>query len=137
MSLNQAVSERLHEMGAMMDLLGMDSFRANSHTRAGRAIAELDQDVAELAKDKKALMEVPGIGPKMADKIIEFASTGKIKDHEELRAKVPSGLLVLMGVPGLGPKTIKAMWEQCGITDVASLKKAIADASVLKVPRMG
>src|SRR5205809_449701 len=53
MSLNQAVSERLHEMGAMMDLLGMDSFRANSHTRAGRAIAELDQDVAELAKDRK------------------------------------------------------------------------------------
>lgn len=120
-----------------MDLLGMDSFRANSHTRAGRAIADLDKDVAELAKDRKALMEVQGIGPKMADKIIEFVNTGKIKDHEELRAKVPSGLLVLMGVPGLGPKTIKAMWEQCGITDVASLKKAIADGSVMKVPRMG
>jgi DNA polymerase (family X) len=124
-------------MGAMMDLLGMDSFRANSHTRAGRAIADLDKDVADLAKDRGALMEVPGIGPKMADKIIEFVTTGKIKDHEELRAKVPSGLLVLMGVPGLGPKTIKAMWEQCGITDVASLKKAIADGSVMKVPRMG
>jgi DNA polymerase (family 10) len=137
MSLNQAVAERLHEMGAMMDLLGMDSFRANSHTRAARAIEDLDRSVEDLAKDRKALLEVQGVGQKMADKIIEFVNSGKIKDHEELRAQVPAGLLLLLKVPGLGPKTVKAMWKEIGISDVASLKKAMEDGSVLKVPRMG
>jgi DNA polymerase (family 10) len=137
MSMNQAVAERLHEMGAMMDLLGMDSFRANSHVRAARAIEELDRSVEDLAKDRKALLEVQGVGQKMADKIIEFVNTGKIKDHEELKAQVPPGLLLLLKVPGLGPKTVKAMWQQCKITDVASLKKCIEDGSILTVPRMG
>src|ERR1051325_3927145 len=114
MSMNQAVAERLHEMGAMMDLLGMDSFRANSHVR-----------------------EVQGVGQKMADKIIEFVQTGKIKDHEELKAQVPAGLLLLLKVPGLGPKTVKAMWKEVGISDIPSLKKCIEDGSILKVPRMG
>src|SRR5436190_21092549 len=123
MGLNQDVAAALNEIGEMMDLLEYDGFRANSHIRAARSISALDQDVAELAKDRKALLEVQGIGPKMADKIIEFVTTGKIKDHEELKAQVPAGLIVLMGVPGLGPKTIKAMWKECGISDVARLKK--------------
>ncbi len=135
--MNQAVAERLHEMGAMMDLLGMDSFRANSHVRAARAIEELDKNVEDLAKDRKALLEVQGVGQKMADKIIEFVDTGKIKDHEELKAQVPAGLLLLMKVPGLGPKTVKAMWKEVGISDIPSLKKAMEDGSILKVPRMG
>ena len=135
--MNQAVAERLHEMGAMMDLLGMDSFRANSHVRAARAIEDLDKAVEDLAKDRKALLEVQGVGQKMADKIIEFVQTGKIKDHEELKAQVPAGLLLLLKVPGLGPKTVKAMWKEVGISDIPSLKKCIEDGSILKVPRMG
>jgi DNA polymerase (family 10) len=137
MGANQDVAEVLNEIGQMMDLLGMDSFRANSHVRAARTIEDLGQDIADLAKDRKALMEVQGVGPKMADKIIEFCTTGAIKEHDELKGQVPPGLLLLLKVPGLGPKTVKAMWTQCSITDVASLRKCIEDGSILTVPRMG
>jgi DNA polymerase (family 10) len=137
MAQNQAVADVLNEIGEMMDLLDMDGFRANSHIRAARTIGDLDKDISALAKDRKSLLEVQGIGPKLADKIIEFCTTGKIKEHQELSEKVPAGLLILLKVPGLGPKTVKAMWKELGVSDVTSLKQSIESGAILKVPRMG
>lgn len=137
MSANRAISEVLHEMSQMLDLLGEDSFRASSHARAARAIEDLPGDVAELAKDRKALLATPGIGPKMADKVIEFVTTGAVKEYAELAAKVPPGLLLILKVPGLGPKTVRAMWMQLNVTDLAGLKRVIDDGSILTVPRVG
>ncbi|MFO0830845.1 MAG: DNA polymerase/3'-5' exonuclease PolX [Phycisphaerales bacterium] len=134
---NEQAAARLEEVARLMDLLGEDGFKVNAHARAARAIEGLTGSIAELAKDRKALLEVPGIGPKIADKIIELCSTGGITEHQELLAKVPAGLLQVMQVPGLGPKTVRSMWQSLGITDTASLKKAIDDGSLLTLPRMG
>ncbi len=137
MSANRALREVLSEMSQMLDLLGKDSFRAASHARAARAIEDLPTDIAELAQDRKALMKTPGIGPKMADKIIEFVTTGAVAEYAELRARVPGGLLMLLKIPGLGPKTVRNMWTQLTITDIPSLQRAIEDKSILTIPRMG
>jgi DNA polymerase (family X) len=137
MPINQALSQKFLEISQMMDLLGMDSFRSSAHARAARNIADLAFDLQPIAGDKKKLLEIEGIGPKIADKIAEFCSTGKIAEWEELHAKVPSGLLELLRIPGLGPKTAKSLWESCGVTDLASLKKSIDDGSILSAPRMG
>ncbi|HYE61783.1 MAG TPA: DNA polymerase/3'-5' exonuclease PolX [Phycisphaerales bacterium] len=132
---NQALASLLHEMSQMLDLLGEDSFRASSHARAARAIEDLPHDIASM--DRKQLLEVQGIGPKMADKILEFAATGEVKEHKELASRVPPGLLMLLQIPGLGPKIVRAMWTQCSICDIPSLKKCIDDGTILGVPRMG
>lgn len=137
MPVNQALSQKFLEISQMMDLLGMDSFRSSAHARAARNIADLPFDLQPIASDKKKLLEIEGIGPKIADKIAEFCTTGKIAEWEELGAKVPPGLLELLRIPGLGPKTAKSLWESCGVTDLASLKKAIDDGSILSAPRMG
>jgi DNA polymerase (family 10) len=140
MSINAAIAERLALMSKLLDLLGEDSFRASAHARAARAIADIPQDLEPLAKApdaKKRLQEFEGIGPKMADKIIEFAKTGQIAELDALRAKVPPTLLPLMDVPGLGPKTIAVLWNQGGVTSLADLKRIIADGSILSLPRMG
>ena len=132
---NQALASLLHEMSQMLDLLGEDSFRASSHARAARAIEDLPHDIAGM--DRKQLLEVQGIGPKMADKILEFVASGTVKEHAELASRVPPGLLMLLQVPGLGPRTVRAMWTQCNISDIPSLKKCIEDGTILSVPRMG
>jgi DNA polymerase (family 10) len=137
MGVNQDLAQRLEDIARMMDLLGEDSFRAIAHSRAARAIDALPEDVSGIASDKKKLLEIEGIGTKIADKIIEFVKSGRIPEHEALRAKVPPGLLEMMAIPGLGPKTVRALWQTLGITDMAGLKKAIADGSILGVPRMG
>src|SRR5688572_20279298 len=106
MSINEALAQRLSLIGQMQELLGADKFRAISNERAARVIEGYPSDIAVIASDKAKLMEIDGIGPKIADKIVEFCQTGKIKEFDELREQVPTGLMLLLEVPGLGPKTI-------------------------------
>lgn len=139
MSTNAKLAASLELMSKLMDLTGADSFRSSAHARAARTIADSPLDLCTLAKTqgKKALIEMPGIGDKMADKIIEFAKSGVISELRELEAAVPPGLLEIMQIPGLGPKTVRVFWQDAGVTDLASLKKIIDDGSILKLPRMG
>ncbi|GMV26558.1 MAG: DNA polymerase/3'-5' exonuclease PolX [Phycisphaerae bacterium] len=137
MPSNDAIARILHEMSQMMDILGEDSFRAAAHARAARAVESLSVDVAKLAVDKNQLRNLDGIGAKMADKIHEYVTTGAIREHGELLGRLPSGLLCLLEIQGLGPKTIRSLWQQAGVTDLASLEKAIDSGTLLAIPRMG
>ncbi|CAG0956144.1 DNA polymerase/3'-5' exonuclease PolX [Phycisphaerales bacterium] len=137
MSTNESLAQQLDDIARMMELLGEDSFRASAHARAGRLIADLPQDIATLAKDRAAVLALEGIGPKLADKIIEFCTTGRIKEHDSLVEQVPPGLLAIMQIPGLGPKTVRSLWKDGGVTDLTGLERCIADGSILKLPRMG
>lgn len=135
MGTNQAFAARLEAISHMLDLLGEDGFRAGAHARAARTVEDLPTDLAQMSRED--LLAIKGIGAKMADKAIEFASTGAIKEETELRAKVPAGLLEMLGIPGLGPKTVRAIWTTLGVTDIAGLEAAIKDGRLLTLPRMG
>jgi DNA polymerase (family 10) len=137
MSVNQALADVLERIAAMQELLGEDTFRAVSNSRAARTIADLTYDVSTVAGDPTKLLEIPGVGKGIADKIAEFCATGTIKEHDELRERVPTGLLDLLEVPGLGPKTVRLLWKERGVEDMAGLKRIISDGSILTVPRMG
>lgn len=70
-------------------------------------------------------MELPGVGPDLAEKILEFLRTGKVRKHEELSRKVPRGVLEVMEVPGVGPKTARLLYEGLGIDSLEKLKAAL------------
>lgn len=135
MSANERLSQHFEAIANLMLLLGEDGFRVNAHTRAARVLGDLSVDASTL--DRKALLEIEGIGPKIADKIIEFTSSGTTAEFAALNAKVPPGLLPLLAVPGLGPKTLRTLWIEGNVTDEATLRASIADGSILKLPRMG
>jgi DNA polymerase (family X) len=135
MSRNVEVARRFEEISEMIDLLGEDSFRASAHARAARNIADLPFDVG--ACDRAKLLAVEGIGGRIADKIVEYCTTGDMQEHAELRKKVPAGLLDVLKIPGLGPKSVRALWQNLGVTDIVGLKRVIDDGSILTVPRMG
>lgn len=137
MSTNDRVAKVLEEIAQMMEVLGEDGFRVNAHNRAARAVSALTVDIADLAKDRKKLLEVEGIGPKLADKIIEFCTTGTVAEHTELKGKVPAGVLQILELQGVGPKTVQAIWQTLGIDSIAKLKTAIDDGSLKTLPRMG
>jgi DNA polymerase (family 10) len=137
MSRNAALARVFEEMSRVMELLGEDTFKAAAHARAARLIGDMAEDICVLAENREALLALSGIGPKIADKIIEFCRTGGIAEHREMLSRVPAGLLVLLEVPGLGPKTVRVLWKEAGVTDIAGLKRIIEDGSILKLPRMG
>jgi DNA polymerase (family X) len=135
MATNEQLAQRLDEIAQLMELLGEDSFRSAAHARAARTISSLTVDVKTL--DRPKVLALEGVGAKIADKIIEFCQHDRIAELDELRAKVPSGLLAIVALPGVGPKTVRAMWQQLQITDLAGLQRAINDGSLLALPRMG
>jgi DNA polymerase (family X) len=137
MAMNEMVAAKLDAIAQMMEVLGEDSFRSAANARGARAVSALAEDVAELAKNKSDLLAIEGIGPKLADKIIECCTTGTMREYDELAARVPTGVLEVLGLNGVGPKTARAMWQQLGVDSVAKLEAAIANGTLLQLPRMG
>jgi len=143
MSAQAELAELLEHASKLLELLGADSFRASAHARAARAIEGSQVDLVAMARSlpaqeaKRELVKVEGIGPKMAEKAIEFASTGRVAEIDALAAQVPPGLIALLGLQGVGPKTVRMFWTDAGVTDLAGLVRIINDGTILTLPRMG
>lgn len=135
MEFNARIAASFAQAAKVLELLGADTFRINAIARAARAFEDYPADLSTM--DRPAILAIQGVGPKIADKVLEFAKTGTIAEFDELRAQIPAGLLKLMELPGLGPKTVAMLWNQGGVTDVAGLKRIIDDGSILGLPRMG
>lgn len=137
MSFNANLAAHFSRAAKVLEILNEDSFRINALARASRTFEDHPGDLGPLTENRAALLAVPGVGAKIADKVIEFRKTGTIAEFDEIVARVPPGLLDLLELPGLGPKTVAVLWNQGGVTDLAGLKRIIDDGSILSLPRMG
>jgi DNA polymerase (family X) len=136
-STNTELARIFSEMAAVLEITGENVFRVNAYKNSGRIIADLTTDLRELAHEKKQLTAIEGIGEGTAKKIMEYCETGHVKEHDELVAKVPPGVLDLTKLPGIGPKTAKMLWEKCGITDLQSLREKIDCGALVGLPKLG
>lgn len=137
MSFNTNLANLLEQMAGLLELSGANRFRVNAHAKAARVIRDHPTDLEPIARDQAELTKLDGIGKGTAEKIAEFAETGAVSEHAELLEKVPAGLLDVMAVPGVGPKTAKLLWDEMGVTDLASLKAALDTDKITELPRMG
>jgi DNA polymerase (family X) len=139
MSFQKQASSVFSTMGQMLELLGGDRFRVNAHAKASRVLKDIVADIEGMAKagDSKGLVALDGIGKGTATKLIELSESGTISEYEELKAKIPTGLMDVLGIQGLGPKTVKLMWDEKNVESIDDLKRIIEDESILELPRMG
>lgn len=135
MTFNADLADRFATAAKVLELLGAEPFRINALARAARTFEDHPGDLAAL--DRAGLLAIPGVGPKIADKVLELAKTGAIAEFTDLLAQIPPGLLDLLQLQGLGPKTVAMLWNQAAVTDIAGLKRIIEDGSILSLPRMG
>src|ERR1700751_3532147 len=102
---------------------GGDVFRARNYEKAARSVRGWASDISQL--DVKELRAIPGVGASIAAKIAEYRQSGSIRALEELRAKIPPGVLELTRVPGLGPKRALQLNRDLGVQSVDDLAAAI------------
>ena len=122
----------------MSEFLGDNPFRVRAYHQAARTLYDLDTPIEDLAEGgKEALMALPGIGPDLADKILEYLNTGRIAKHEELSQKVPPGVIQVMEVPGVGPKTARQLFEALGIDSLEKLRRALEEGRLLSLRGFG
>ena len=120
---NEDVAALLREYAELTQITGGDVFRARNYEKAARSVRGWGDDISQL--DVKALRAIPGVGASIAAKIAEYRQTGSIRALEELRAKIPAGVLELTRVPGLGPKRALQLNRDLGVQSVDDLAVAI------------
>jgi DNA polymerase (family X) len=123
--LNEEIAALLREYAELTQITGGDVFRVRNYEKAARSVRGWGEDLGEL--DLKALREIPGVGASIAAKIAEFRETGSIGALEELRSRIPPGVLELTKVPGLGPKRALQLNRDLGVESVDDLAAAITD----------
>ena len=142
MTPNAELSAIFNRMAQLLELVGANRFRLIAFQRAGRALEALTDDVAELVGTDRpgnvaALTAIEGIGKGLAEKIVEYLTTQRIAEYEELLERIPGGLIDLLEIPGLGPKTIALMWNQCEIESLDDLKQALQSDALADLPGLG
>jgi DNA polymerase (family 10) len=121
---NESVAALFEEYADLLSITGEEAFRVRVYDKAARAIGGHHIDVSTL--DLNGLREIPNVGTSIAEKVLEFLSTGQIRAVEQLRLKIPTGVRALTAVPGLGPKKALVLYQELGISSVPELEAAIA-----------
>src|SRR5690242_6067553 len=134
---NKAIAGILYETADLMEINGDDSFRIRSYRNAAEAIEGLPQSVEQLVCEPKKLLQVPGIGKSMAEKLQEICKQGKLSLHTQLLEKYHPSMLELLKIQGLGPKTIALIWSAYKVSDLAGVEKLAREGKLHELPRMG
>lgn len=115
------------------------AFKPQAFEKAAETLDALSDDVGDVNKmgGQEALEKISGVGKSIAEKIIEYLKTGKIKDYEKLKKEIPVNLTELTAVEGVGPKTIRVLYEKLKIKNLADLEKAAKAGKIGKLENFG
>jgi DNA polymerase (family 10) len=129
------LSTLLKDIALYMELLGENPFKVRAHQNGARVI-EQTEDLENRVKNNN-LNGIKGIGPALQEKIKEFYKTGELAEHEELKLKIPAGILILLQVPGLGPKKAKLVHDKFDIKSLGELEYACRENRLAKISGFG
>ncbi len=103
-----------------------EQFKPRAYEKAARAVEALTEDIEDMYKRGgiKALMEIPGVGVSIAEKIEELIRTGKCKYLADLKKKIPVDIEGLTSIEGVGPKKVKVLYKKLKIKTVEDIEKA-------------
>ncbi|MEU1778175.1 DNA polymerase/3'-5' exonuclease PolX [Streptomyces abikoensis] len=132
---NDEVEAVLQEYADLVAITGGDAFKARAYEKAARAIGGFPTDISTL--DAEGLREIPHVGKSIADKVLEYLSTGRIPALEETRAAIPPGVRELIAVPTLGPRKAMTLYEELGVSSVEQLLDAIHDKKLRDLKGFG
>ncbi|MEO3827519.1 DNA polymerase/3'-5' exonuclease PolX [Actinomadura sp. B10D3] len=122
---NDEAAALIQELADLLSITGGDAFKIRAYEKAARAIAGHPDDISEL--DLAGLRTIPTVGEAIAKKVLDYTTTGTIRQVEELRAQIPAGVRALTAIPTLGPKKALAVYEELGISSVDELGAAIKE----------
>lgn len=135
-SPNAEIARMFARIADSLEILDESGFKVNAYRKASRSVSSLARSLGEFGGEKE-LRDLPGIGKDLSKKIVEYSETGKIEYYEEIRKRVPDSLAELLEIRGVGPKFLKTVARRFGVSDLESLKKALADPALLEIRGVG
>jgi DNA polymerase (family 10) len=135
---NQEIAEVLHQIAGYLEMRKV-LFKPRAYQKVAQTIESLEESVAEIytREGAKALMEIPGVGRGIADKIEEFLKTGRIKEYEAMKKATPVRLDELSRIEGLGPKSIQKLYQMLGVRNLKELEAAAKSGKIAALEGFG
>lgn len=134
---NADIAAIFDEIADLLEIEGADPFRIRAYRNGARCLGNLGKEAAELVKQGADLTELPGIGERLAEKIIEIVNTGHCKALDKIRREMPAGIADLLAVPGLGPKRVATLYHELDVHTLEQLHRAARDHAVQALPGFG
>ncbi|UYN91860.1 MAG: DNA polymerase/3'-5' exonuclease PolX [Anaerolineales bacterium] len=136
---NKELADTFLLIANLLEIKGEVVYKTLAYRKASENLTNLGRDVTTLWEEggQKALLEIPGVGKAIAEKIDELLSTGEMSFLEKLKKEVPQELATLLRIPDLGPKKIAMFYKELGITSIDQLKAAAQEGKLQNLPGMG
>jgi len=127
------------EIAEFLELKQDNPFKIRAYRKASQNIETLSKSIEEIYADGgiKALLDIPGIGQHIAEKIEEQIKTGKVAVYEKLAKGFPKGFHEVAEVQGMGPKTALLLYNKLKIDSIKKLEKAAKAGKLKNIPGMG
>lgn len=132
---NTEVAQRLLQIRTLMELAGESFYKYSAFEKAAASV-ENAPPLVDLI-DSGEHLKLSGVGKSIGGAIEQLVRSGSCEQLEELHRRFPPSLLEVLGVSGIGTKTAGMLFTDYGIASLADLERAIADGSLLGVPRLG
>ncbi len=133
--VNSRLAAIFDDIGNYLEFKNENPFKVKAYQKAARTLEGLSFSVDSITP--KELLETPGIGKAIGEKIQVFLESGQIPLHEELKAEFPPGLLELLKVPGLGAKKVGALFHDLGVQSLADLQAALDQGKIANLTGFG
>jgi len=120
---NREIAKIFRDTAHLLEIDGAIVGRYRSYERAADLIDSIPERIEDLAKDRKKLTALPGIGEGMAEHIDEVLKNGDYSLRQKLLKKYPATILDLLELQSLGPKKVALLWKKFKAGTVADIEK--------------
>ena len=135
---NQEIAKIFYDIAIYLEMEEV-VFKPYAFEKAALSLESFSEDVENIYKKGgiKALEEIPGVGKSIAEKIEEYIKTGKVKEYEAFKKKMPVNIDELSAVEGIGPKMIRDLYKNLKIKNLNDLEKAAKAGKIRKLSGFG
>ena len=134
---NKTVARILRETAELLQIDGAQIGRYRSYEKTGELIAGMHESIEQIAQEPEKLLELPGIGERMAEHILEILKTGDYSLRAKLLQKFPPTLLEVIRLQSLGPKKVAFLWSTFQAATVADVERLAKEGKLRDLPGFG
>ena len=121
---NEVIASHFELLADLLEIQGANPFRIRAYRNGARTISSTSESMDDMVRSDRDLTEMTGIGKDLARQIVEIVTTGRHASLEELKTKIPNGVLDMLRIQGVGPKKVSVFFNELGLKSLAELKAA-------------
>jgi len=134
---NAEIADIFEQLADLLEIEGANAFRIRAYRNAAQFIRGHGRSLAERVEQGEDLSRLPGIGQDLAGKVATICETGQLPLLEQVRRRVPAGLVAMTRIEGLGPKRARALYEALGIRSLEDLARAARSGRIRELKGFG